>query len=43
LRLTGENIVIDHRHRGPVTSGNGGWSAGLLAAHVQSWCNSGMI
>lgn len=26
--------MIDHRHRGPLASGNGGWSAGLLAAFV---------
>jgi hypothetical protein len=34
LRLSGENIVIDRRYRGPQGSGNGGYSAGRLAAFV---------
>jgi hypothetical protein len=34
LRLTGENITIDHRFRGPLTSANGGYAAGRLAAFV---------
>jgi hypothetical protein len=34
LRLSGENIVIDRRYRGPLDSGNGGYSAGLLAGYV---------
>ena len=27
-----ESLVIEHRYRGPERSGNGGWSAGLVAA-----------
>ncbi len=35
LRLSGENtITISRRYRGPLHSGNGGYSAGLLAAFV---------
>jgi hypothetical protein len=34
LRLTGENIVIDRRYRGPLHSANGGYAAGSLAAFV---------
>jgi hypothetical protein len=34
LRLTGENITIGRRYRGPVESGNGGYTAGRLAAFV---------
>jgi hypothetical protein len=34
LRLTGENIVIDRRFRGPLRSANGGYAAGSLAAFV---------
>jgi hypothetical protein len=34
LRLTGENITIERRYRGPVDSGNGGYTAGRLAAFV---------
>jgi len=34
LRLSGENITIDPRYRGPLTSGNGGYTAGRLAAYV---------
>jgi hypothetical protein len=37
LRLSGENIgsiTVAHRYRGPLDSGNGGYSAGLLAAFV---------
>jgi hypothetical protein len=36
LRLSGENttVTIGHRYRGPLTSGNGGYSAGLLAGFV---------
>jgi hypothetical protein len=32
LRLTGENIVIQRRYRGPAGSGNGGYSCGLVAS-----------
>lgn len=28
------SVVIDPVHRGPTSSGNGGWTAGVLAAHV---------
>jgi hypothetical protein len=34
LRLSGENIVIDSRYRGPIGSANGGYAAGRLAAFV---------
>src|SRR4029453_18661736 len=34
LRLSGENITIDRRYRGPVDSGNGGYTAGKLALFV---------
>jgi hypothetical protein len=34
LRLSGENITIGRRYRGPVDSGNGGYTAGRLAAYV---------
>jgi len=34
LRLTGENITIDRRYRGPLQSANGGYAAGRLAAFV---------
>src|SRR5688500_18642922 len=35
LRLSGENtITIGRRYRGPLHSGNGGYSAGLLAQFV---------
>jgi hypothetical protein len=35
LRLSGENtVVIGRRYRGPLTSGNGGYSAGLLAGFL---------
>lgn len=34
MRLTGENITIARRYRGPVRSGNGGYTAGRLAAYV---------
>jgi hypothetical protein len=34
LRLSGENIVIDGRYRGPIGSANGGYAAGRLAAFV---------
>jgi hypothetical protein len=32
LRLSGENIRIERRYRGPLTSANGGYAAGRLAA-----------
>jgi hypothetical protein len=32
LRLSGENIVIPRRYRGPSGSGNGGYSCGLVAS-----------
>lgn len=36
MRLTGENtITIDRRYRGPLHSGNGGYSAGRLAQFVE--------
>jgi hypothetical protein len=35
LRLTGENITIERRYRGPTESGNGGYVAGRLASHVE--------
>jgi hypothetical protein len=34
LRLSGKNITIAHRFRGPETSANGGYAAGLLASHL---------
>jgi hypothetical protein len=36
LRLSGENttVTIERRYRGPLTSGNGGYSAGLLAGFL---------
>jgi hypothetical protein len=34
LRLSGENITIEWRFRGPAQSGNGGYVAGRLAAFV---------
>ena len=34
LRLSGENITIDRRYRGPTQSANGGYAAGRLAAFV---------
>ena len=34
MRLSGENITIDRRYRGPKQSGNGGYTAGCLAAFV---------
>lgn len=37
MRLSGENIgsvTIPHRYRGPIDSGNGGYSAGLLAGFL---------
>ncbi len=34
MRLTGENIRIDRRYRGPESSGNGGYSAGALAERL---------
>jgi hypothetical protein len=34
LRLSGENIVIERRYRGPVGSANGGYAAGRLAAFL---------
>jgi hypothetical protein len=34
LRLSGENITIERRFRGPAQSGNGGYTAGRLAAFV---------
>ena len=35
MRLSGENtLTIDRRYRGPLHSGNGGYTAGLLAAFV---------
>jgi hypothetical protein len=34
LRLSGENITIDRRYRGPKHSANGGYAAGSLAAFV---------
>jgi hypothetical protein len=39
LRLSGENIgkvTIGRRYRGPLTSGNGGYTAGRLAAFVDA-------
>ena len=35
MRLSGENITIERRYRGPVDSGNGGYTAGRLAAFVE--------
>jgi hypothetical protein len=34
LRLSGENITIERRYRGPAKSANGGYAAGRLAAFV---------
>ncbi|MEO5577276.1 MAG: hypothetical protein ABIR67_13710, partial [Gaiellaceae bacterium] len=35
MRLSGENtLTIERRYRGPLDSGNGGYTAGLLAAAV---------
>ena len=34
MRLSGENITIDRRFRGPTQSANGGYAAGRLAAYV---------
>jgi hypothetical protein len=34
LRLSGENITIEHRFRGPIGSGNGGYTCGRLAAFL---------
>ncbi|HUQ22097.1 MAG TPA: hypothetical protein VM049_03700, partial [Gaiellaceae bacterium] len=34
MRLSGENITIDRRYRGPTQSANGGYAAGRLAAFV---------
>jgi hypothetical protein len=34
LRLSGENITIDRRYRGPTQSANGGYAAGRLATFV---------
>ena len=34
MRLSGENITIDRRYRGPKQSANGGYTAGRLAAFV---------
>jgi hypothetical protein len=34
LRLSGENITIERRYRGPAQSANGGYSAGRLAAFL---------
>ena len=34
MRLTGENITIDRRYRGPKQSANGGYAAGRLAAFL---------
>jgi len=34
LRLSGENITIERRYRGPTQSANGGYVAGRLAAFV---------
>ncbi len=36
MRLSGENtLTIDRRYRGPLHSGNGGYTAGRLAAYVE--------
>jgi len=35
LRLSGENITIGHRYRGPEGSANGGYTAGLLASRLE--------
>jgi hypothetical protein len=32
--VTVETLVVPHRFRGPVTSGNGGWTSGALALHL---------
>ena len=34
MRLSGENITIDRRYRGPIDSANGGYASGRLAAFV---------
>lgn len=34
MRLTGENILIERRYRGPAQSGNGGYAAGRLAEYI---------
>ena len=34
MRLSGENVTISRRYRGPRTSGNGGYVCGRLAAYV---------
>ena len=34
MRLSGENITIDRRYRGPKESANGGYASGRLAAFV---------
>ena len=34
MRLSGENITIERRYRGPAQSGNGGYTAGRLAAFI---------
>ena len=34
MRLSGENITIERRYRGPIDSGNGGYTSGRLAAFV---------
>lgn len=34
-RVPSETLVIPHRFRGPPESGNGGWVAGRLAAHLE--------
>ena len=34
MRLSGENITIERRFRGPLDSGNGGYTSGRLAAFV---------
>ena len=35
MRLSGENITVDYRFRGPVGSGNGGYVGGRLAALLE--------
>ena len=34
MRLSGENITIERRFRGPLDSGNGGYTSGRLAAFI---------
>ena len=34
MRLSGENITIERRYRGPLHSGNGGYTAGRLAEFI---------